>query len=373
MHDRLQCLPLAQQPADAGVQPDADKAERAEFQQGQELAQPRAVQQRLTAPHRRAGQHGGSEVFEQLAGAQTAARVAEEADERNDTADGQRHGGRPRDQAAALTAPEHEVERNVQRQHHGIDEQRRQRLVHGVVCLVDQVQHAEARHAQCVHGEHAAGHLRGDGVEVAALEQDVDDRHGKGGKQRRERQDNKQRVFYRAADVALVFLRIYLRIGQIVFREQHNADAVDKRRCDRREELVRIVHGAHGAAAECRNGIGVCQIAQQEDGRGEHRHDRRAGEELEIGITEVQPGDEPEFFAHDTRDRHGKLQQPRKADDQHIFEHALTAGKQHEKHDQQQIVRQAQTALQRIVLHGLEHGDQQVDDHDQRQRQQADL
>ena len=245
--------------------------------------------------------------------------------------------------------------------------------MHGVVCLVDQVQHAEARHAQCVHGEHAAGHLRGDGVEVAALEQDVDDRHGKGGKQRRERQDNKQRVFYRAADIALVLLRVYLRIGQIVFREQHNADAVDKRRCDRREELVRVVHGAHSTAAECRHGIGVCQIAQQEDGRGKHCHDRRAGEELEIGITEVQPGDEPEFFAHDTRDRHGKLQQPRKADDQHIFEHALAAGKQHEKHDQQQIVWQAQTALQRIVLHGLEYGDQQVDDHDQRQRQQADL
>ena len=93
MHDRLQCFPLVQQPADTGVQPDADKAERAEFQQGQELAQPRPVQQTFARPHRHAGQHGGGEVFEQLAGAQTAARVAEEADERNDTADGQRHGG----------------------------------------------------------------------------------------------------------------------------------------------------------------------------------------------------------------------------------------------------------------------------------------
>ena len=87
----------------------------------------------------------------------------------------------------------------------------------------------------------------------------------------------------------------------------------------------------------------------------------------------MQPRDQPELFPHDARDRHGKLQQPGKADDQHVLEHALAAGKQHEKHDQQHIIRQAQAALQRIVLHGLEHGDQQVDDHDQRQRQHADL
>ena len=201
----------------------------------------------------------------------------------------------------------------------------------------------------------------------------MDDRHGEDHEHRGEGKNHKQRVFHRSADVLLVFPFAYTRVFLVVLREQDDADAVNERRRDRGEELVGVVHCAHRAVSESCHGRGVGKIAPQEDARRKHRYDGRAEKELHVRIAESQRGIESEFFLDPARYRHCQLQYPCKTHDEDVTQHILAACKQREEHDQQNVVRQTQTSLQRVVFHGLEHGNEQINEHDQRQREHADL
>ena len=265
-----------------------------------------------------------------------------------------------------------EIEHQIQQQDEAVDQQGRQRLPHGIIGLVGEIQHAEAGHSKGVHGENAGSHRRGRGVKAAPFKQYPDHRQRKGAKQRGKRKDHKKRAVQRRAHVALVSIVVGAGERPVVLWEEHNADAVDQRGGHGGKQLICVIDAADRTVAVGLNSVRIGQIAPQEDGGGKQRHQRGPAKELQIRVAQPQAGAKHKASLPGNGKDHRQLQKPGEAHCRHIFRHLLRTGKEQQKQDQRKIVGQAQAALETVISHGLKYCHQQIDQDDQRKRGQAD-